>query len=582
MTDLVSFNASNFALPGNIPDWFGLRLTSLQVLDLRSCGISGNIPFTFGNLSNLSTLYLSDNKLSGSVPLSLGQLSRLSVLDLAKNSLTGDIPESFSSLGNLTLLDMSSNFLPGEIPPGIGKLALLKRLNLSRNSLSSSIPSQLGDLGSLVELDLSRNALVGSLPLELGGLRSLQRMGIGGNSLSGALPDNLFRSLTQLQFLVMDHANFRGEFPEILWSMSQLRFLDASGNNFTGRLPDVGPNVSFTGAIFNLSENRFSGNLTTVIRKFSFIDLSTNYLQGTVPDYEVANVSLSGNCLDAPNQRNQIECSLFYFAGNPVPDSTPAKSGKKKFNIILAAVLGSVALVALLVILAVVLCVCMRKRGVTEQRGTGIEPVPTGASTPLPEVSLNFSSLGDSFTYQQILRAIGEFSDENLIKHGHSGDLFKGILEGGLPVVIKKVDLESVKKDAYMLELEIFSKVSSHPRFVPLLGHCLENDNEKFLVYKYMPNGDLSSSLFRKTNVNDDSLQSLDWITRLKIAIGAAEGLSYLHHDCTPPLVHRDVQASSILLDDKFEVRLGSLSEVCAQEGDTHQRRITRLLRLPQ
>ncbi|KAL0334731.1 UNVERIFIED_CONTAM: putative LRR receptor-like serine/threonine-protein kinase [Sesamum radiatum] len=96
-----------------------------------------------------------------------------------------------------------------------------------------------------------------------------------------------------------------------------------------------------------------------------------------------------------------------------------------------------------------------------------------------------------------------------------------------------------------------------------------------------MPNGDLSSSLFKKTN-SDDSLQSLDWITRLKIAIGAAESLTYLHHECTPPLVHRDVQASSILLDDKFEVRLGSLSEVCAQEGDTHQNRITRLLRLPQ
>ncbi|KAL0422758.1 UNVERIFIED_CONTAM: putative LRR receptor-like serine/threonine-protein kinase [Sesamum latifolium] len=61
-------------------------------------------------------------------------------------------------------------------------------------------------------------------------------------------------------------------------------------------------------------------------------------------------------------------------------------------------------------------------------------------------------------------------------------------------------------------------------------------------------------SLFKKTN-SDDSLQSLDWITRLKIAIGAAESLTYLHHECTPPLVHRDVQASSILLDDKFEVR---------------------------
>jgi serine/threonine protein kinase len=125
----------------------------------------------------------------------------------------------------------------------------------------------------------------------------------------------------------------------------------------------------------------------------------------------------------------------------------------------------------------------------------------------------------------------------NLIKYGHSGDLYKGISESGIPVVIKKIDLQSHRKEAYLLELDFFSKVSN-PRLVPLLGHCLEKENEKFLIYKHMPNGDLSSSLYRKTN-SEDGLKSLDWITRLKIAIGAAEGLSYLHHECTPPIVHR-------------------------------------------
>ncbi|KAM7462746.1 hypothetical protein LguiA_030867 [Lonicera macranthoides] len=199
----------------------------------------------------------------------------------------------------------------------------------------------------------------------------------------------------------------------------------------------------------------------------------------------------------------------------------------------------------------------------------------------LPSGQITTSFLGEVFTYQQIRQATGEFNNINLLKNGHSGDLFRGILEGGVPVVIKGIDLGSVKKEPYMLELDAFNKVS-HSRFVPLLGHCMENENEKFLIYKYMPNGDLSSSLFRKTNFEDDTLSSLDWITRLKIAIGVAEGLSYLHHECTPPLVHSDVQASSILLDEKFEVRLGSLSGVCAQEEDAHQIRITNLLRLPQ
>ncbi|KAL2494126.1 putative LRR receptor-like serine/threonine-protein kinase [Forsythia ovata] len=594
LTLLSSFNASNFALPGSIPEWLGLRLGVLRVLDLRSCLITGAIPFTLGNLTSLAELYLSDNNLTGTVPLSLGQLSSLSVLDLSRNLLTGSIPESFSSLVNLTLLDMSFNFLYGVVPLGIGTLPRLQFLNLSRNSLSSSIPAQLGDLSSLADLDLGFNFLSGSVPPDFRGLKNLQRMVIGNNFLSGSLPDNLFLPLTQLQFVVLSHNNFSGDFPDALWSMPELRFLDASENNFTGRLPNVSSNANASFAVFNISQNLFYGSLTSVITRFSSIDMSGNYFQGRVSDYARGKTSLSLNCLqNVTSQRSAGECASFYaerglvFDNFGLPNGTqtpPAKSKKKshKALIILAAVLGGIGIIALLVILLVLLVVCKRKNGSTNERGTGRGPIPAGESPLPPGVSLNFSSLGDSFTYQQILQATAEFSDANLIKHGHSGDLFRGILEGGIQIVIKKIDLQSsVKKESYMLELDLFGKVS-HPRLVPLLGHCLENENEKFLVYKYMPNGDLSSSLFKKTDSDDDSLQSLDWITRLKIAIGAAEGLSYLHHECTPPLVHRDVQASSILLDDKYEVRLGSLSEVCPQEGDTHQNRITKLLRLPQ
>jgi serine/threonine protein kinase len=184
------------------------------------------------------------------------------------------------------------------------------------------------------------------------------------------------------------------------------------------------------------------------------------------------------------------------------------------------------------------------------QGGVGVgpvTPVPSGSSPPPPGVSIDFSSLGDTFTYQQLLLATGDFRDVNLIKHGHSGDLYKGILESGIPVVIKKIDLQSHRKEAYLLELDFYSKVS-HSRLVPLLGHCLEKENEKFLIYKHIPNGDLSSSLFRKTDSEDDGLKSLDWITRLKIAIGAAESLSYLHHECMPPIVHRYSKDSLLVM----------------------------------
>ncbi|XP_057965711.1 probable LRR receptor-like serine/threonine-protein kinase At2g16250 [Malania oleifera] len=593
LTRLESFNSSMFALPGSIPDWFGQRLLALQVLDLRSCSLIGAIPPSLGNLTNLTTLFLSDNSLTGIIPLSLGQLFRLSVLDLSANSLTGSIPPMFSFLRNLSFVDISSNFLLGPIPPIIGTLSSLRFLNLSNNSLSSPVPPQLGDLRSLVDLDLSSNSLSGTLPADLRGLRNLQKMVIGNNILSGPLPDNLFTSLTRLQFIALSGNNISGVFPNMLWSMPELRFLDISNNNFTGNLPNISLETNVTVAVFNLSGNMFYGNLTLVLSRFSFIDLSKNYFEGRVSDYAPTNASLDRNCLQSvSNQRTLEECVSFYAErgltfdnfgrqnDTQLPRSTaPGKSHKKL--IILVSVLGGVGLILLLVVVLLLLFICCRRKGVTNQRGIGVGPVPTRGNPPSSGLPINFSSLGESFTYQQLILATGDFSDTNLIKHGHSGDLFRGILENGIPVVIKRIDLHSVEKEAYLSELEFFSKVS-HIRLVPLLGHCLENDSLKFLVYKHMPNGDLSNSLYRKNNLEDDSLQSLDWITRLKIAIGAAEGLSYLHHECTPPLVHRDVQASSILLDDKFEVRLGSLSEVCAQEGDSHQNVITRFLRLPQ
>lgn len=524
LTFLRSFNASNFLLPGTIPEWFGPRLNSLRVLDLRSCSIYGSLPYSLGNLTNLTGLYLSRNNLSGSIP-------------------------SFTNLKNLSFFDLSSNFLSGSIPPGIGTLSRLQALNLSSNNLSGSIPAILGDLGALVDLDLSFNSFSGSVPPELRGLRSLKKLLIGNNLLSGSLPDNLFSNPSSLETIVLNRNSFNGGIPSVVWSAPRLRFLDVSGNNFTGQLPNSSLSDNATvDRVLNMSGNLFYGGLSTVLRQFGSVDLSGNYFQGGFPDYVVANASLDSNCLqNLRNQRNLSDCESFYAqrgqnfdAPSPAPSPAADRETSKKSNrrtIILAAVLGGVGLILLLAILLVLVLVCLRKRGDTTQRGVGVGPVP-GSSSPPPAVTINYSSVGDAFTYQQLFQATSDFSDANLIKNGHSGDLFRGVLESGIPVVIKRIDLRSVKKEAHLVELDFFGK-ASHTRFVPFLGHCLENDNEKFLVYKYMPNGDLSSSLYKKNNTEDDGLQSLDWITRLKIALGAAEGLSYLHHECNPPLVHR-------------------------------------------
>ncbi|KAM4121977.1 hypothetical protein ACB094_01G047100 [Castanea mollissima] len=545
LTSLVSFNASGFLLPGPIPDWFGQRLNALQVLDLSSSSVTGSIPPSLGGLSSLRRLYLSGNSLTGSISSSLGNLSELLILDLSRNSLTGSLPSGFESLAKLTRLDLSSNYLSGSIPDGLGNLSSLEYLSLSDNSFTS-IPGELGNLSGLVELDLSKNALSGSLPAELKRLRSLRRMDIGVNVLEGPFPDSIFMSL--------------------------------------------GSNKNATSAVFNLSNNRFYGVLNlSYVGKFSSVDFSGNYFQGKVVDAGQSNATLDRNCLQlVQNQRSADACRQFYTDrgllfdnfGDPEQNQVVEHSSKtkKRWIYIVGGLVGGIGFIALLV-LVMVLLLRMCDKGTATQRTANVGSVPEGDNTSLPKDLANLTGIGEIFTYEQMLHFTGDFSEANLIKHGHSGDLFRGLMEGGIPVVIKRVDLRSFKKESYMMELEFFSKVS-HTRLVPLLGHCLEHESEKLLVYKSMPNGDLANSLHSFIS-EDGSSQSLDWITRLKIAIGAAEGLSYLHHECNPPLVHRDIHASSILLDDKFEVRLGSLSEVHSQ-GDSHQNVLTRFLRKPQ
>ncbi|KAK6939465.1 Leucine-rich repeat-containing N-terminal, plant-type [Dillenia turbinata] len=614
-TFLNSFNSSGFSLPGSIPTWFGQSLNSLKVLDLSSSSVNGSIPNSLGNLTNLNSLILSDNNITGAIPsslgnllslavlslsnnqltaaipASLGRLLSLSVLDLSENSLTGPIPSAFASLANVTRLDLASNYLSGTIPSELGALSKLRLLNLSDNSLAGSVPSELGNLSQLVELDLGLNSLSGSLPSSMSSLSNLTRLVIGSTGLGGSLPKE-FSRLQQLEVLVLSNNKFDGDLPDVFWSMPKLLFLDVSGNNLTGYLPNVSLSRNSGNVVFNLSNNLFYGYLTTPVSGFRLIDLSSNYFQGNLADDYGSNANVSGNCFrNVPNQRSSDDCQVFYhirdlpFDGSEAPAPSPELDSEghssSKLTYILVGIFGGLGFMIILVLVIVLFVKVCDKRNSNQRGAANGGAAPEGSNLAPPKVPVNLSGVGKSYTYEQMLLFTGNFSETNLMKHGHSGDLFRGILASGLPIVIKKIDLQSSRRESYMLELEFFSK-ASHPRLVPLLGHCFEHETEKFLVYKYMPNGDLSNSLYRLTALEDDGLQSLDWITRLKIAIGTAEGLFYLHHECTPPLVHRDVQASSILLDDKFEVRLGSLSEVCAQVGDSHQSVITKLLRIPQ
>ena len=235
--------------------------------------------------------------------------------------------------------------------------------------------------------------------------------------------------------------------------MPRLHFLDVSSNNLTGTLPNFTSwNVSSVGFVFNLSNNLFYGLLNTSLDRFEIIDLSSNYLEGEVPGGGVNNVSLDRNCLQRiPNQRDLEDCRVFYD-NRSLPFGFLKSGSRSRVIFILVGIFGGLGFIVLLaLVLMLVLKQCHNRRSLGVQRGTKDGgPVQEGES-PIPPKDTVFVTVGDAFSFEQMLHLTSNFAEANVIKHGHSGDLFLGVLEGGATVVVKKVDLNLFKRESYVV-----------------------------------------------------------------------------------------------------------------------------------
>ncbi|KAL6619940.1 hypothetical protein ACP70R_035079 [Stipagrostis hirtigluma subsp. patula] len=164
---------------------------------------------------------------------------------------------------------------------------------------------------------------------------------------------------------------------------------------------------------------------------------------------------------------------------------------------------------------------------------------------PSPGAALGFSK--STFTYEELVRATDGFSDANLLGQGGFGYVHRGMLPNGKEIAVKQLKLGSGQGEReFQAEVEIISRVH-HKHLVSLVGYCISG-GKRLLVYEFVPNNTLEFHLHDRP--------TMEWPTRLKIALGAAKGLAYLHEDCHPKIIHRDIKASNILLDFKFEAKV--------------------------
>ncbi|KAK8535459.1 hypothetical protein V6N13_081587 [Hibiscus sabdariffa] len=181
---------------------------------------------------------------------------------------------------------------------------------------------------------------------------------------------------------------------------------------------------------------------------------------------------------------------------------------------------------------------------VSSSGGSGSE---NSLLSPSPGIALGFSK--SKFTYEELARATGGFSDANLLGQGGFGYVHKGVLPDGKEVAVKQLKAGSGQGEReFQAEVEIISRVH-HKHLVSLVGYCVSGTT-RMLVYEFVPNNTLEFHLHGKGQ------PTLDWPTRMRIALGSAKGLAYLHEDCNPKIIHRDIKAANILLDFKFEAKV--------------------------
>ncbi|XP_020592512.1 probable inactive leucine-rich repeat receptor-like protein kinase At3g03770 [Phalaenopsis equestris] len=516
------------------------RLPSLKVVILISLGIWGPLPDKIHRLSLLEVLDLSSNFFYGTIPPKISSMTMLQTLALDGNYFNETIPDWFDLLSNLTNLSLQHNRIKGPLPLSIGRLHTLTGISLSYNSISGKIPD-LSGLLRLEVMDMGDNELDSELPHMP---KMLVTMLLGKNKLTGEIPGQL-SELTKLQHLDLSFNLLEGTPPPSLFALPNISYVNIASNKLTGSLP-----VSLT-----------CGS------QLGFVDISTNLFMGRLPSCLSSNsnnrvVKVDGNCL--------IVDSLHQHEASYCKTHTKRKFSKIKSLVLLVAVIGGVAFIALLLLFF--LCYCRRKQAgaVSEQSllpKPGLDNSASGLSSELltnarfvsqamkfgPQVLPTYRA----FSLEHLKEATKNFESSSYIGEGTAGKLYKGRLENGIFVAIRCLVLSRKHSIRNLkLRLDLLSKLR-HPHLVCLLGHCIDcaaddsSVDRVFLVYEYVQNGNFRSHLSER-----DMEKVLKWHERLGVLIGIAKAVHFLHTGVIPGFYSNQLKSHNILLDEYLAAKV--------------------------
>ncbi|XP_044974060.1 leucine-rich repeat receptor protein kinase HPCA1-like [Hordeum vulgare subsp. vulgare] len=533
----------------------------------------------------LEHILFDHNQLSGPIPTELSGIATLKILRLDKNNFTGEVPANISELHNLNVLNLANNQLKGKIPD-LSSLTNLNVVDLSNNPFDPSVaPNWFSTLQSLVSVTIDSGGLSGPVPERLFTLPNLQRViaisptrRLVGNPVC-LDSDSSSRSFCSLQ--QEDLESYRT-------NVTQCGSTTCSGDQgldpatcscaypYTGKMifraplfADPSDRTIFQqletslwkelglrpGAVF-LSDIHFSSD--------DYLQVQVSLFPSTGTSFDTSELINIGFAFSNQTYKPPSIFGPYYFIADTYASfSGGVGSGKSQMSkrAIAGTAVGCSFL--LLALMSGATFAILKKRRLEQSSGRanpfaswGVAQKDSGGAPQLKGARF--------FSYDELKNCTNNFSENHEIGSGGYGKVYKGTIEDGTGVAIKRAEYGS-KQGAveFKNEIELLSRVH-HRNLVSLIGFCYEQ-GEQMLVYEYVSNGTLRENLQARGIY-------LDWKKRLRIALGSARGLAYLHELADPPIIHRDIKSTNILLDDNLKAKVADfgLSKLVADTEKGH------------
>ncbi|RLN40121.1 hypothetical protein C2845_PM01G17400 [Panicum miliaceum] len=494
---------------------------------------------------------------------------------------------SGSRVKTIKVPDMGLN---GTLGYNMNLLTELSELDVSNNNLGGSdIPYNLPP--NLERLNLNKNKFIGTLPYSISQMSTLQYLNLGHNQLSDI--NVVFDQLTNITILDFSYNSFSGTLPESFSNMTSLSTLYLQNNQFTGTI-DVLTDLPLTD--LNVANNQFSGSIPDKLKSINNLQTSGNSFSNSPAPAAMEPPSDTPPSQPSPSgtpsrSKNNSSPSQGSGTDNGGSDGKNSKVGG-------AAVAGIV--ISLVVVGALVAFFLIKRKAMRRQQGGDLEknmhlsPLASGKIKqlrPIRSISLsptgkelknnvsmnlkppskielhesfdendptnkpatkkvNLSSIrATAYTVADLQEATESFSADNLVGEGSFGRVYRAKLSDQKVLAVKKINFSAIPDHPSDFFIKLVANVANlnHPNLSELDGYCSEH-GQCLLAYEFYKNGCLHDLL----HLSDGNSRSLSWNNRVKIALGSARALEYLHETCSPPIIHKNFKSANILLDDEL------------------------------